>query len=256
MPVDLRKHAERVLIRRRDDGDDCPKNPGDAPTANQPTTNQDKTGPDLQRLLTSAGPQRVGNLTTKTESARTTFRLGTEAEALFDRLSGRTGKSKKELLGSALRLSREGWDKSPETFEKAAGSLQVEGAIRIPMAIAQRTRKGLNDLRDDTGIARDRLVEIGIRLAEADFERQVRRRIRPHRDVLEDLGALYEETEAVQLKLSGHEMRSDGWNALRDDRDPIERALLEILHILTEMRDAIEKEVDSGQPIGAYREFL
>lgn len=110
-------------------------------------------------------------------------------------------------------------------------------------------------MRDEAGIDRDRLVEMGIRLAQAAFKRQVRRRILPHQDILADLDVLYEEAKNVLKKLSGHEMRRDERNPLCDYRDPVERGLEEILYLFIEMRDAIGEELESGEPMGEYREF-
>lgn len=216
---------------------------------------EEDPGLDLERLLIDTGSQQVGRLMNETGGARTTFRLSTEAQTLFDRLSGRTGKSKKELLKSVLRLNLEGWAGNREAFAETAKSLQVENAERVSMAIAPRTRMGLNNLRDETGIDRDRLVEVGIRLFQAALRRETERKITPHRDVRSDLVALRRDTEEVQRKLSEHPSRSDGRTALYEHRGPVERGLFRILHMLSEMEDAIEKEEESGEPMGEYREF-
>jgi hypothetical protein len=233
----------------------------DAPAKRQsavsdpPETNKCEPDSDLERLLSGTGPRKGWELTSETKSARTTFCLGQEARVLFDRLSGRTGKPKKELLRNVLRLNQVGWTSRPDAFAETARNLQVEATDRVSMAIAPRIRIGLNNLRDETCIDRDRLIEIGIRLAQAALKKQVRQKITPHKAVQSDLIALREDTEEVRRKLSGHPLRSGGRTAPYENRDPVERGLFRILHMLTEMRNSIEKEVESGEPMTEYQEF-
>jgi hypothetical protein len=220
-----------------------------------PETNMCEPDMDLERLLTGTVPRKGWELTSETKSVRTTFRLGKDARALFDRLSGRTGKPKKELLRNVLRLNQVGWTSSPDAFAETARNLQVEATDRVSMAIAPRIRIGLNNLRDETCIDRDRLIEIGIRLAQAALKKQTRQKITPHKAVQSDLIVLREDTEEVRRKLSGHPLRSSGGTAPYKNRDPVERGLFKILHMLTEMRNSIEKEVESGEPMTEYQEF-
>lgn len=269
-PKETRAENKKAIERRERTNDETENSPevdgedsddsgqrfdGTGPGFEDMSGDEGRTASQFDRLLPEPAEEQVGNLTVETESVRTTFRLGREAEALFDRLSARTGSSKKELLGSALRLSQSGWEKSPDIFEQTAESLQIEDASRTPMAIAPRTREGLNDLRDESGIARDQIVEVGIRLAQAAFKKEIRRRIIPHLDVLADLGVLYQEVEKVQMKLTGHKMRYGEQSSACDRRDPITGSLYQILHMLIEMREAIEEELESGEPMGEYREF-
>lgn len=133
--------SESDVEDSRDPGTSSPEQGAgrESSVPDDPKMNEAETDSDLEQLLIDTGPQRLEDLTTATESVRTTFRLGTEAQALFDRLAGRTGKSKKELIGIALRLSQEGWVNKRDAFQKTAESLEIEGATRIPMAIAPRT---------------------------------------------------------------------------------------------------------------------
>lgn len=209
----------------------------------------------LKELLPGTAPDLQSREAGK--SVRTTFQLSAEATSLFGRLSGRTGKSQKELLGEALCLSRRALEKSPERVRAAAARYKDRPDAAKPMAIAPEVRTGLNELAEEEGLHRDYLVEVGIRLAKLAVEEPIRQKIRPHEDILEDLRDLYREVEEVQIALTSHPDRSRSEN--HEDPvsydDPVEQALFDILGTLRSMAEAIEASAESGTPIEEDREF-
>lgn len=190
------------------------------------------------------------------ESVRTTFELSPDAIQLFDHLSDRTGKTQKDLLGDVLRLSRTALSDERDQVRDAASRYQMgeEGSPKTTkksMAIAPETRAGLNELAEREGLSRNQLVEMGIRLVKLSLEENIRKKISPQEDILEDLKTLYDEVEEVQLALtrSPERSRSD------DYEDPIRDALFEILSSIRSMVDAIEKAVESKTPIDEDQTF-
>lgn len=229
------------------------------------TQDLDRSGPGdgtkttkIQQLLTEEVREAAGDLQSKADSVRTTVCLSLSARRLFKDLSARTGKTKKRLLGGTLRLCRGAWEEDPKQLRETAAEFRTapaeETKNRTSMAIAPGVREGLNSLSQESGLSRDQLVEVGIRLTWAALEEQNQRKICPHEDALDNLYALYEEAEKGQLSLAEREKRS-GPGTLEYD-DPIEDGLAQLIGGLREMIDAIEEEIESGRPMKEGRTFL
>lgn len=254
-----REDANRKELGRAEPSGSTTGNPKPEETdANQCETAQSETDSKINRLLTEEVLQVASGLQSQDSSgARTTFCLSLESRTLFEDLSSRSDRSQKDLLETVLRLCRTAWKDRPERLRETAPCFQagreVESEERRTMAIVPDVRDGLNNLSDETGLPRDQLVEVGIRLAWAATEEEAKRRVRPHEEILDDLRALGEEVEEVKTALAGHEKR--GGLTFSSWEDPLESGLSRMLEMIDEMTAAVESEIESGEPMGESREF-
>jgi hypothetical protein len=231
MPVDISEY----LPDRQPAPDDTSTESGGEQHSEKRVEIDEELGQLLPGEARAERPRQTG------ESARTTFRLTPDAIQLFGRLSGRTGKSQKDLLGDALRLSRKALENDPEQVRAAAArfedgtgdeegtSKEETGAAKKTMAIAPETRAGLSELAEEAGLPRDHLVEVGIRLAKVTLEEALRKKFSPHEDMLGDVRALCTEVEEVQTAITGARME----NGSEEYEDPVEQALFDILGALS-----------------------
>jgi len=253
------EEATRAESGREEPSGSTTENPKPEETDNgQRETGPSETDSKINRLLTEGVLQVASDLHSQPSSgARTTFCLSRESRTLFEDLSSRTDRSQKDLLETVLRLCRTAWDDRPERLRETApcfqAGRQVESEERRTMAIAPDVREGLNTLSEETGLPRDQLVEVGIRLARAATEEEAKRRVRPHEEILDDLRALSTEVEEVKTALAGHEKR--GGPVLSSWEDPLESGLSRMLEMIYEMTAAVESEIESGEPISESREF-
>lgn len=211
------------------------------------TADQPKAEDHLQKLISNSLNARevAERLQPDASSVRTTFSLSREAIDTLDRLADRTGKTLKDLLREVLELSRFTWDDHTARFRQIADSLTIEEETRKSMAVHPETRKGLNDLANKSGISRNCLVEVGIRLAKLVTEEAIQKKIDPHEEILPDLNGLADHVEEVRAKFDPAE-----------DNDPIDSALFGVLRKIENMIADIEQEVRSGAPMDEDHDFI
>ncbi len=179
-------------------------------------------------------------------SVRTTFTISQEAIDTLDWLSERMNRTRKDMLKEVLELCRAAWRDQKEELSDTANSLTIEDPVRKPMAIGAGTRSGLNRLSEESGISRDHLAELGIRLARIVAERAIEKQIEPHRKILDDLEELHKHAEAVRSKLHGQVGKDD----------PVDFALFGIEQTLEEMLADIEREVQTNKPLNRGHQFV
>jgi len=180
------------------------------------------------------------------DSVRTTFSLSTEAIDILERLSERTGKTRKALLSEVVGLVSEACEEQDQAFQEVAESLTIEEEVRKSMVLRPKTRTDLNRLKEETDFSRNRLVEVGVRLAGMVSDDAIQKKIGAHECVLSDLKSIHDQVEEAQSKLTEQV----------GENDPVDLALFGIGQKLRRMIVDIEQEIESGEPLREDHEFF
>lgn len=136
-------------------------------------------------------------------SSRTTFSISEEAVQALSWLADYYETSQKQVVDHVLHIL-EDMKATQDSLTEATETLSVESEVRKSVAIAPNTREGLNELADDLGVARDRLVEVGIRLSKLVAEKHLEKK----RTLLEEVREYFDRGLAIEKRISkklGHD---------------------------------------------------
>lgn len=177
-----------------------------------------------ERSLSDADLRKEGG-----ESSRTTFTISPDAVEDLSWLANYYGVTQKRIVDHVLRILQS-MRETEDLLIEAAQDVSLDDTVRKTVAIDPDTRSGLNEVSDELDVSRDRLVEVGIRLAKMFSEKNKARQ--------------REEVKMIR------EFREKGRDLEEKLTDPeLQRGFGFVMLDLIDVVDAAENALESDTPI-------
>lgn len=176
----------------------------------------------------------------KGQETRTTCKLTEKGQKSLNELTEKQGITHKNIFTLILDHT----DFIESVLQHISGNTTLsKGNIRKSFVIGKNNLDRLNEISKKSGIARDTIIDVGVRLLRDIIQKQNELTLINHAKSLTKLRALYDQVESVD----------DDLRSFLDDDDPVVERFSEACVILMNLILSLENERDNGTSISPER---